>query len=366
MKNHAFQIQVPTPCHADWNKMTPTEKGKFCASCEKEVVDLTPLSDRELIKFFEHKQENTCGRLKPMQLDRNLNHHIQPNASKRILYTILFGGLAIGQVTGQTAITPPITGNIELVEPLVQGKIAVHQHDEFTIIKGKVLDEANEIIIGATIVLKNTSIGTQTNIDGDFELRIPKDKLKDMSPVLIIRYIGFDKQEIKVTSSSDLKIILIDSSYLLGEIIYIDNRPKHEKILDKIVSKIPVLRFKKKIRTKKIKAKSKKISTKLMDEKSKPIEEKTAIEKIETTSQIKVYPNPFDNQLKLSFIAPEKGRYQIEILSIDAKRVFKSNLTLTAGENTSTIPLPSTLPSGQYILFIEGHGVKESEIIIKE
>jgi hypothetical protein len=36
-----FQLQIPEPCHEDWNKMTPVHKGRFCDSCEKAVVDFT-------------------------------------------------------------------------------------------------------------------------------------------------------------------------------------------------------------------------------------------------------------------------------------------------------------------------------------
>jgi hypothetical protein len=152
----------------------------------------------------------------------------------------------------------------------------------------------------------------------------------------------------------------------MGAVCIIDSRPKHEIILQKIIENIPLLRFKRRIRKKHKRLKTQMCNTRLQNTKSKHIEQKTIPEKIKTTKRIKVFPNPFDLEVKVTFTAPKNGRYKIEILSIDAKRVFKSNFTLQRGENTPTIPLPSTLPSGKYILFLEGHGVKESEIIIKE
>jgi hypothetical protein len=65
--NRYFSLQVSQPCHEDWAKMTPSQKGRFCDSCQKEVVDFTSMTDSQIIDFFEHytAKPNTslCGRL---------------------------------------------------------------------------------------------------------------------------------------------------------------------------------------------------------------------------------------------------------------------------------------------------------------
>ena len=38
---------IPEPCHEDWADMTPAERGRHCAVCDKTVVDLTACSPRE-------------------------------------------------------------------------------------------------------------------------------------------------------------------------------------------------------------------------------------------------------------------------------------------------------------------------------
>jgi len=67
----SITISVPNQCHEDWSKMTPTEKGKFCAVCTKEVFDFTNTNDEELVKRVD-RGENLCGRFKASQLNREI------------------------------------------------------------------------------------------------------------------------------------------------------------------------------------------------------------------------------------------------------------------------------------------------------
>jgi hypothetical protein len=64
-----FQISIPTPCHEDWQAMTPKEQGRHCNKCEKVVVDFTTMTDDEVQHYFINKaHEKTCGRFYNTQL----------------------------------------------------------------------------------------------------------------------------------------------------------------------------------------------------------------------------------------------------------------------------------------------------------
>ncbi len=52
--------------------MQPNEQGRFCASCQKTVVDYTALSDQELVRLLGKVSETSCGRVRSDQLDRPL------------------------------------------------------------------------------------------------------------------------------------------------------------------------------------------------------------------------------------------------------------------------------------------------------
>ena len=68
---HKIQISIPEPCHEGWQNMIPVEKGRFCASCQKTVLDFTYLSDNEIIKVVT-KNDTLCARINVSQLNRNL------------------------------------------------------------------------------------------------------------------------------------------------------------------------------------------------------------------------------------------------------------------------------------------------------
>ena len=45
MKSAAFEIQIPRPCNVSESRFRPHEKGNWCLSCQKTVVDFTAMSD---------------------------------------------------------------------------------------------------------------------------------------------------------------------------------------------------------------------------------------------------------------------------------------------------------------------------------
>lgn len=66
-----ININIPEPCHEDWNKMTPVAKGKHCSLCKKTVFDFTAKTDEYIVETFT-KNNNICGRFKSTQLKRDL------------------------------------------------------------------------------------------------------------------------------------------------------------------------------------------------------------------------------------------------------------------------------------------------------
>lgn len=66
-----MKISIDNPCHENWEAMTPNEKGAFCLSCQKTVVDFSAKSINEIKSFFRELPltEKVCGRFANDQLD---------------------------------------------------------------------------------------------------------------------------------------------------------------------------------------------------------------------------------------------------------------------------------------------------------
>ena len=80
---------------------------------------------------------------------------------------------------------------------------------------GKITDSDGEALIGASILVKGTTSGTTTDLDGTFSLTKP-----EAGSVLEVSYTGFETQEIEITGSeTNLTIILELGTSTLDEIV---------------------------------------------------------------------------------------------------------------------------------------------------
>lgn len=70
-------------------------------------------------------------------------------------------------------------------------------------VTGTITDDGGEPLIGASILVKGTSTGTVTDIDGKYSVELP-----DGTAALVVSYTGFETREIAVGASNQLDIIL--------------------------------------------------------------------------------------------------------------------------------------------------------------
>ena len=101
---------------------------------------------------------------------------------------------------------------IRKAEP-VRVQTAVVQEKSYTI-AGKVTEENGEPIIGANVIVKGTTNGMMTDLNGDFQLEVT-----DKKATLVISYIGYITQEIAVFPGKSVHVILKVDNNLLEEVI---------------------------------------------------------------------------------------------------------------------------------------------------
>ncbi len=100
-----------------------------------------------------------------------------------------------------------------IVFSLKEQSSAASQQDKK--ITGTVIDASGMPIIGANIMVKGTTNGTITDMDGKFVLNVPD------GAVLQISYIGYTNQEIKVGNKSELSITLKEDTETLDEVVVV-------------------------------------------------------------------------------------------------------------------------------------------------
>ncbi|MFD2036190.1 SusC/RagA family TonB-linked outer membrane protein [Belliella marina] len=81
-------------------------------------------------------------------------------------------------------------------------------------IKGIVTDDFGDPLPGATVMVKGTSIGTITNIDGEYEINAV-----DGNSILVFSFIGFSNQEIPVGNKTTIDVKLEQSISGLEEVV---------------------------------------------------------------------------------------------------------------------------------------------------
>ena len=79
-------------------------------------------------------------------------------------------------------------------------------------VTGKVIGEDGEPVIGASIIVKGTTVGTVTDFDGNFELEVPANGKQ-----LVISYIGMKSKEVVV--SSNVNVTLMSDTQNLDEVV---------------------------------------------------------------------------------------------------------------------------------------------------
>jgi hypothetical protein len=198
---HKIQISIPEPCHEGWQNMTPVEKGRFCASCQKTVLDFTHLSDNEIIKLVS-KKDNLCGRINVSQLNRNLiKTKTKSNYFGYLATSVLaFLGLGAESVIAQEK---PVVEQSDL-----KGINKATDSVKKITVSGLVLVDEGKPFPGVSIVRKNTIEGTQTNMNGEYRIEAA------LGDTLVFSFLGYKEYEI-IVKSSKINVQLHNSDIII-------------------------------------------------------------------------------------------------------------------------------------------------------
>lgn len=83
-------------------------------------------------------------------------------------------------------------------------------------VSGKVTDEAGEPCVGANVLIKGTTTGTMTDLDGNYSLPHVK-----QGSILVFSSIGYTSQEVRLGSSSVVNVVLKSDADFLNEVVIV-------------------------------------------------------------------------------------------------------------------------------------------------
>ncbi len=199
-----FTLSIPQPCGEKFDQFQKTHTGGFCQSCQKEVIDFTQKSEKEIVAYFKEASGSTCGRFRENQLKG-----YTPNLSSSLKLKISYLGASILSMSllsffsvqpSQAQIKPASTQNpVKHSDDSIKNKKGHLSNEIEYELRGQLIDaEDNLPAIGVTILLKGSSIGTISNADGYFEF--PR-KVKK-GEVLLFQAVGYQTEEYTIPENS--------------------------------------------------------------------------------------------------------------------------------------------------------------------
>lgn len=101
------------------------------------------------------------------------------------------------------------------------------------LVRGTVVDQTGESVIGASIQVKGTTQGTITDIDGKFSLGVPNKK-----SIIVISFIGYATKELQVDTSKPMSIVLEEDTKVLDEVVVVGYQEVKKSDLTGAVAKV--------------------------------------------------------------------------------------------------------------------------------
>lgn len=305
----SLRIDIPKPCHENWDAMQPNKDGRHCMSCQKTVVDFSLMTDKEILDYISNANGEICGRVDTHQLNRDIK---ELNPRKRFSFIYIWNLLLLLFVFSGKA--------------KAQGGI---KFKNLTTVKKEPLNIKNamtgEPVPFASVMVKGTANGVSSDSAGKFSME------------------SFVTGSLLEISSAGFEPVIIKSDKNLQEI----NLSPVTKELDKVV----VVGYGA-IRCYSLMGA---IGTKVR----KSIPEK--IYEWLPQKNIVVFPNPTNagSNVQVALQLKEKGEYRLDLIDASGRVMWMRTMNLIEPKYNLSIPTESKWSAGIYWLRITGRHTKK-------
>jgi hypothetical protein len=334
-------LRIAEPCHENWDKMTSTEKGRFCQSCCKQVVDFSLLNDRQILEYFSKQKEDTCGRFREDQLDRSLDNQ---RAKNKISLWKWFVTMALGVWVSNKALSqslvkkadhePKMQTGDTTYETITFGMVAqkINAHGDKKPVKhlnitGKIVNDKNEPVSGASISLNGEGYASSAS-DGTFHINGEFATVKDRIE-LSFSSVGYETKNVKVLLANKKDIL-------------IEMKPKATELKEVVVTGYGTMKGKVCI-TGAVTRVSTSSLTQVVDS-IKRFTDNTL-----NKTSFNVYPNPVQKGSSVNITVKEDGAYSMQLISNASQLISSQKITAVKGQ-IFQLQISSSLASGIYYI----------------
>lgn len=121
----------------------------------------------------------------------------------------------LDEIKKQTGLYFTRENNTISVSERKEGSQSVQPKGTPKTIKGVVVDDTGEPVIGASVVVQGTTNGTMTDVDGAYTIDVPE------GATLVISYIGFVSQNITIGKNNTIDVRLSENARILDEVVVV-------------------------------------------------------------------------------------------------------------------------------------------------
>lgn len=390
------QFKIAEPCHENWENMTPESKGRFCASCQKCVIDFSNMTKPEIKEAYDKENGDICARISIKHLQEKQRPAIRASFSKigGKLKRLQAFGLALilafrlnSVLQAQAKPTEIVMGKIAYVPPSASVR---------GVVKWDGGDSASEmevqILQGSKLVGVAYTSGSGNYVFHD--LKPGKYTIK-----VLVQY-GRPVIETVVVGKSDNKIVnlTLHEIMMLGDTIYVPESeapiesngeievPSLEEniqivdgeldIIDETANEIPMplpitlpkeelckCLPEKEIEIPSLENLVQPISGESNLEASKDIVEDESAPILVKGYEIRVFPNPVLDQLSIAIREKGEGDLKVKVLNIEGKEMLRKNWH---GPELDVYKIDmQNWPAGTYMLEIDAGDVQHHQKLIK-
>ncbi len=334
----SVNISIAEPCHENWDAMLEAEKGRFCLSCQKQVVDFSNMTDSEVIKFLGSNTGSTCGRFMPDQLDRTITKPKEAHFSWKYILRFLLPAFLItnkakaqmGFVAYTPAHTSPVANKIKAASTF----------------NGKIIDSVTgKPVAAASVRIKGHLAGTQSAENGSFTLPNPM-KLKNTE--LEISCIGYETKIFRAINT-DTEIKLVPASILMDPVVITADGPTKGSYRIRMGAYATVI--------------SKEIYQAV------PLIQKIT-DSLSGKNNIKTFPNPVNrcSTISIDMKGMETGEYMLQLTNATGGMVMQEKIQLPVKQFSFQWQLNGGIAAGSYFIRISNTKNKliySSKIIVR-